>query len=60
MIYSTRGFGKTWVSLEIAYAVATGGQFLSWKSDKPNGVLYIDGESALVDLQNRESKLIIE
>lgn len=25
MIYSTRGFGKTWVSLEIAYAVATGG-----------------------------------
>ena len=29
MIYSTRGFGKTWVSLEIAYAVASGGQFLS-------------------------------
>ena len=23
MIYSTRGFGKTWVSLEIAYAVAS-------------------------------------
>ena len=35
MIYSTRGFGKTWVSLEIAYAVASGGQFLSWKSDNP-------------------------
>ena len=57
MIYSTRGFGKTWVSLEIAYAVATGGQFLSWKSDKPNGVLYIDGESALVDLQNRVKQI---
>ena len=57
MIFSTRGFGKTWVSLEIAYAVATGGQFLSWKSDKPNGVLYIDGESALVDLQNRVKQI---
>ena len=23
MIYSTRGFGKTWIALEIAYTVAT-------------------------------------
>ena len=57
MIYSTRGFGKTWVSLEIAYAVATGGQFLSWKSDNPTGVLYIDGETALGDLQNRVKQI---
>jgi predicted ATP-dependent serine protease len=57
MIYSTRGFGKTWVSLEIAFAVATGGQFLSWKSDNPTGVLYIDGETALGDLQNRVKQI---
>jgi DNA-binding NarL/FixJ family response regulator len=57
MIYSTRGFGKTWVSLEIAYAVASGGQFLSWKSDNPAGVLYIDGEMPLVDLQNRAKQI---
>ncbi len=57
MIYSTRGFGKTWVSLEIAYAVASGGQFLSWKSDNPSGVLYIDGETALGDLQNRVKQI---
>jgi len=57
MIYSTRGFGKTWVSLEIAYAVATGGQFLSWKTENPAGVLYIDGETALGDLQNRVKQI---
>ena len=57
MIYSTRGFGKTWVSLEIAYAVATGGQFLSWKTENPAGVLYIDGEMPLADLQKRASQI---
>ena len=25
MIYSTRGYGKTWIALEIAYTVASGG-----------------------------------
>ena len=57
MIYSTRGFGKTWVSLEIAYAVASGGQFLSWKSENPAGVLYIDGEMSIADLQKRASQI---
>ena len=57
MIYSTRGFGKTWVSLEIAYAVASGGQFLSWKTENPAGVLYIDGEMALIELQERASQI---
>ena len=56
MIYSTRGFGKTWVSLEIAYAVASGGQFLSWKSENPTGVL-LDGEMALGDLQERAKQI---
>ena len=57
MIYSTRGFGKTLVSLEIAYAVASGGQFLSWKSENPTGVLYIDGEMVLGDLQERAKQI---
>ena len=30
MIYSTRGYGKTWLALEIAYTVASGVKFLSW------------------------------
>ena len=57
MIYSTRGFGKTWIALEIAYTVASGGQFLSWKSENPAGVLYIDGEMALIELQERASQI---
>ena len=43
MIYSTRGYGKTWLSLEISYTVASGGKFLSWEAENPAGVLYIDG-----------------
>ena len=57
MIYSTRGFGKTWIALEIAYTVATGGKFLSWESENPSGVLYIDGEMPLADLQKRVSQI---
>ena len=43
MIYSKRGLGKTWMALEIAYAVASGGRFLNWEAESPHGVLYIDG-----------------
>ena len=53
MIYSTRGYGKTWLALEIAYTVASGGKFLSWEAENPAGVLYIDGEMALIELQER-------
>ena len=51
MIYSTRGYGKTWLALEIAYTVASGGKFLSWEAENPAGVLYIDGEMPLIELQ---------
>ena len=57
MIYSTRGYGKTWIALEIAYTVASGGQFLSWEAENPAGVLYIDGEMALIELQERASQI---
>ena len=57
MIYSTRGFGKTWIAVEIAYAVAAGGKFLSRESENPSGVLYIDGEMPLADLQKRVSQI---
>ena len=57
MIYSTRGFGKTWIALEIAYTVATGGKFLSWESENPSGVLYIDGEMPLSLMKERLSQI---
>jgi len=57
MIYSTRGYGKTWLALEIAYTVASGGKFLSWEAENPAGVLYIDGEMPLIELQERASQI---
>jgi len=57
MIYSTRGLGKTWMALEIAYAVASGGSFLNWEAESPQGVLYIDGEMPLSLMQERLSAI---
>jgi len=53
MIYAWRGVGKTYVSLEIAYAVASGGRFINWVAKNPVGVLYIDGEMPGDILQSR-------
>ena len=58
MIYATRGTGKTWVALSIAYAVASGGSFLSWKAEKAAGVLYIDGEMSLVVMKERLHQIV--
>ena len=53
MIYAWRGVGKTWVSLGIAIAVATGGRFLKWQVQKPHKVLYLDGEMPAYAIQER-------
>lgn len=53
MIYAPRGIGKTFVALEIAYAVTTGGSFLNWHACKPRGVLYLDGEMPAIVIQER-------
>ena len=53
MIYAARGVGKTFVALEVAYAVASGGTFLRWKAETPHRVLYLDGEMPLVSMQER-------
>ena len=53
MIHSWRGVGKTHVALGIAYAVAAGGSFLTWKAEKARRVLYIDGEMPATSLQKR-------
>jgi hypothetical protein len=56
MIYAPRGVGKTHVAIGIAYAVATGGQFLGWKVTSPKRVLYIDGEMTASAIQDRFRK----
>lgn len=44
MLFAARGVGKTHAALALAFAVATGGDFLKWKAARPRKVLYLDGE----------------
>lgn len=54
MIYAKRGIGKTFLAIEIAYAVANGGSlFGKWKASKPRKVLFIDGEMCFNEIQER-------
>jgi hypothetical protein len=53
MVYAPRGIGKTFFSLNAAYAVASGGEFLGWKAPTPQRVLYIDGEMPANVMQQR-------
>src|SRR5437879_953830 len=53
LLYGPRGLGKTFVALGIAWAAASGGSFLGWRASRPHRVLYVDGEMAAVDMQQR-------
>jgi putative DNA primase/helicase len=53
MVYAPRGIGKTYFSLGVAYAVASGGSFLRYSAPKPRRVLIVDGEIPLQTLQAR-------
>jgi AAA domain len=58
MIYASRGTGKTHTALGIAYALASGSEFIGWRAVKPVRTLYIDGEMPGADLQKRLSAVI--
>jgi RecA-family ATPase len=58
MVFAATGTGKTLVCLTIALMVAGGGRALGWVSDTPTPVLYVDGEMAEEDLQERALMLI--
>lgn len=53
MLYAWRGVGKTHVALNIAWAVASGTGWLTWKAQASVPVLYIDGEMPATALQDR-------
>jgi hypothetical protein len=57
MVYAERGIGKTFFALQIALTIASGGQFLNWRTPKPHRVLYLDGEMQASQLQDRISQL---
>ncbi len=52
-VHAWRGTGKTHFSLGVAYAVATGGEFLRWKAPQARRVLFLDGEMPGISLQER-------
>lgn len=58
MIYARRGIGKTHMALGVAYALASGGEFIGWKATQPVRVLYLDGEMPGADLKERLAKII--
>lgn len=53
MLYAWRGVGKTHVAIHMACAMASGGDFHTWKAPKPVKVLYLDGEMPAVEMQKR-------
>ena len=57
MIYGPRGIGKTHLVMGCAWAIASGGKFLSWHAPQPRKVLVIDGEMPGQVLQERLAKL---
>jgi len=58
MLFAGRGIGKTWLSLNIAHAVAGGGSFLRWQASRPCRVVYIDGEMPGATLQDRYASVV--
>jgi hypothetical protein len=58
MVYAWRGVGKTWFGLGLAYAIASGGQFMRWQAPKPSRVLYLDGEMPANALQKRLATIV--
>ena len=57
LLYGARGVGKTFLSLSMALAVASGGAVLLWRAEKPARVLYVDGEMPRAALVERLAAL---
>lgn len=59
MLHAARGIGKTFISLSVAYAVASGGSvFGRWTAPAAARVLFIDGEMPARTLQDRLASLV--
>lgn len=58
MVFAPRGVGKTHFALAVAYAVASGTQFLKWSAPHPRKVLLLDGEMPAAALQERWREIV--
>jgi putative DNA primase/helicase len=52
-VYAATGVGKTLFTLNLAYAIAAGGNFLKYSCPKRRRVLYIDGEMSYQQMHSR-------
>lgn len=66
MIFAPRGVGKTWLSLSIAGAIASGMTVFTeadgrpaWRATEPRHVLLVDGEMPAALLQRRFGQLVV-
>jgi putative DNA primase/helicase len=57
MLYGPRGVGKSFALLGLSVSLTTGTPFLAWQTQTPTGVLYVDGEMTIEDLQTRAGAL---
>lgn len=57
-IYAPTGLGKTLFALNLAYAIAGGGDFLKYTCPKQRKVLYVDGEMAYNQMWGRISNVV--
>ena len=58
MVYAGRGIGKTFFSLSVGLAVASGAPFLKWQAERRKAVLLIDGEMPGAVLQERVAAFV--
>ncbi|GMU73560.1 MAG: hypothetical protein AMXMBFR42_30130 [Burkholderiales bacterium] len=58
LLSAWRGVGKTHFAAGVAYAVATGGEFLGWRAPRARRVLYLDGEMPGPAIQGRFRALL--
>jgi putative DNA primase/helicase len=56
--FSTRGYGKTWLLMTLALLISAGGKAMGFEARKRHRVLYIDGEMARHDIQDRFNELV--
>lgn len=60
MLYSWRGSGKTFFTLELTYSIAVGaGNVFCWDIPEPRRVLYVDGEMDSTELQERVRQIVV-
>lgn len=58
MVAGERGLGKTMLAMAVAIAIAGAGSILGWTCSEAHGVLYVDGEMALAEMQQRAQSLL--